>query len=71
MLRVQSGQMAIIGGLMQDTLEQNDNALPGLASVPGLGWAFRQSSKQRKQTELLIVLKPTVLLAGASPSGEG
>jgi general secretion pathway protein D len=71
MLRVQSGQMAIIGGLMQDTLEQNNNTLPGLASVPGLGWAFRQSSKQRKQTELLIVLKPTVLLGDANTNAEG
>lgn len=61
MLRVNSGDVAIIGGLMQEIQDGSDRQLPGLASIPGLGLLFRQQRKQRRQTELLIVLKPTVL----------
>lgn len=61
MLHVQSGQLAIIGGLMQETRDDSDRQLPGLANVPILGALFKQRRKQRRQTELLIVLKPTVL----------
>jgi len=61
MLRVQSGDVAIIGGLMQEITDGSDRQLPGLGSIPVLGALFRQRRNQRKQTELLIVLKPTVL----------
>lgn len=61
MLRVQSGDVAIIGGLMQEITDGSDRQLPGLGSIPVLGALFRQRRNQRRQTELLIVLKPTVL----------
>ena len=63
MLRVQSGQVAIIGGLMQETQDDSDRALPGLSRIPLIGALFRQQRKTREQSELLIVLKPTVLPA--------
>ncbi len=61
MLRVKSGDMAIIGGLMQEVQDGSDRSLPGLADIPVLGGLFRQQRKNTEQTELLIVLKPTVL----------
>jgi len=61
MLRVKSGDLAIIGGLMQEIQDGGSRQLPGLASIPIIGVLFRQRRKQRRQTELLIVLKPTVL----------
>lgn len=61
MLRVNSGEVAVIGGLMQEMQDGSDRQLPGLASIPLIGALFRQQRKQRRQTELLIVLKPTVL----------
>lgn len=61
MLQVDSGQVAIIGGLMQETQSDNDARLPGLGRLPGIGRLFSKSSRERRQTELLIVLRPTVL----------
>jgi len=61
MLRVSSGDMAIIGGLMQDVKDGGDRSLPGLGSLPLVGALFSQRRKTRRQSELLIVLKPTVL----------
>jgi len=66
MLRVKSGDMAIIGGLMQDIQDGSNRSLPGLARLPLVGALFRQRHKARKQSELLIVLKPTVLPAAHS-----
>ena len=67
MLRVKSGDMAIIGGLMQDVQNGGNRSLPGLGSLPFIGSLFQQKSQSREQTELLIVLKPTVLpVANAS-----
>jgi len=61
MLQVDSGQVAIIGGLMQETQSDNDARLPGLGRLPGIGSLFSKRSHERRQTELLIVLRPTVL----------
>lgn len=61
MLRVHSGELAIIGGLMQETTEKNHSGLPGLRRLPLLGHLFSQQASKRRQTELLIVLRPTVM----------
>ncbi len=61
MLRVKSGDMAIIGGLMQDTIEDTSQSVPGVATLPIFGRFFKQQNVSRRQTELLIVLKPTVI----------
>jgi len=48
---------------MQDVQNGADRSLPGLAALPIVGALFQQRSRVREQTELLIVLKPTVLPA--------
>jgi len=68
MLKVKSGEIAIIGGLMQDVTDGSNRALPGIARIPGIGALFRQRRKTRQQSELLIVLKPTVLATANSDS---
>ena len=62
MLTVQSGQLAIIGGLMQNTTEDNQRKLPGISSLPVIGKLFEQKNSRKRQTELLVVLRPTVLV---------
>lgn len=61
MLQVRSGNVAIIGGLMQETQTGNDTRLPWLGSLPVIGRLFATQSRERRQTELLIVLRPTVM----------
>jgi len=61
MLRVKSGELAIIGGLMQDVVEDTQQSLPGLSRLPGVGKLFSNKKRQRRQTELLVVLRPTVM----------
>ncbi len=61
MLRVKSGELAVIGGLMQDVVEDNHRQLPGLSRLPGIGKLFSSKKRNRRQTELLVVLRPTVM----------
>ena len=60
MLRIQSGDTVVLGGLMQDKTINKTSGVPLLSKIPYLGALFRYSSNQKIKTELLIFLKPTV-----------
>jgi MSHA biogenesis protein MshL len=60
-LRVQSGSMAILGGLMQDSRNNNTDEVPGLNRLPVVGGLFKYRDEGSKKTELVIFLRPTVL----------
>jgi pilus assembly protein CpaC len=53
-----SGQGMAIAGLLEDTTNQTDNAVPGLGEVPVLGALFRGDSFSRQQQELVITVTP-------------
>lgn len=61
MLRISNGNIAVMGGLMEDTLENNDSAIPGASSVPLLGNLFNNRDDTRRKTELVVFLRPTVV----------
>ena len=60
-LRVQSGGVAILGGLMQDSRNNNTDEVPGLNRLPVVGGLFKYRDEASKKTELVIFLRPTVL----------
>jgi len=56
-----SGQIIVIGGLMQETMVEDISATPGLGDIPFVGTAFRQTSQSSRKSELVILLKPQVV----------
>ena len=60
-LRIQSGQTAVLGGLMQDSLENTEDTIPGVASIPLVGWLFSQQRRVNRKTELVIFLRATAI----------
>jgi pilus assembly protein CpaC len=56
-----SGQTFAIGGLLQDSVTGNRNALPYLGDLPILGPAFRDDQFQRGETEIVILVTPYVV----------
>jgi MSHA type pilus biogenesis protein MshL len=60
-LRIQSGQTAVLGGLMQDSVEKVDDGIPGLNQIPFFGKLFSQERKVTRKTELVIFLRATVI----------
>jgi len=69
MMRVQSGDIAILGGLMQDSRDKTSDEIPGLNNLPSIGNLFKYRNETSKKSELVIFLKPTVL-SDASLSGD-
>jgi len=60
-LRVQSGQVAVLGGLMQDARSTVEDTIPGVRDVPGLGTLLEQRKDLNQKTELVIFLRPVVI----------
>ena len=60
-MRVQSGQVAVLGGLMQDAVTRIEDTIPGVRSVPGVGQLLEQRKDINQKTELVIFLRPTVI----------
>ena len=61
MLRIQSGQTAVLGGLMQDSVESIEDTIPLINRIPLLGKLFAQERKVTRKTELVIFLRATVV----------
>jgi len=60
-LKVNSGDVAVIGGLMQDTVDESDSSVPFLAAIPIIGQLFNYSNDSHSKTELVIFLRPKVI----------
>lgn len=59
-IRAESGQIVVIGGLIQNTSEDNNSAVPFLSEIPLLGELFKQRRFQSRKSELVILLRPVV-----------
>lgn len=60
-LKLNDGQVAILGGLIQDEAVGEDTGVPGLVTEPVLGYFFGQKNRQKRKTELVIFLRPTLI----------
>ncbi len=60
-----SGQVLLIAGLIQDEEKKNLSQLPGIGSIPVLGNLFRSTQFVRGQTELIMIVTPE--LTGENP----
>ena len=68
MLQVNSGQVAVLGGLMENNNQIDNAGTPGISKVPLLGDLFKSRGRQYRKTELVIFLRPQII---RNPSLEG
>ena len=61
MLRIESGDIAVLGGLMEDRLDNRLGRLPGLGDIPFFGEVFNNRNNSSGKSELVVLLRPTVL----------
>ncbi|HZS68814.1 MAG TPA: type II and III secretion system protein [Burkholderiales bacterium] len=61
MLRLQSGQIGVLAGLMQDIVENTDTGIPGIRSIPIIGEMLSSRSDLSRKSELVIFLRATVI----------
>lgn len=58
---VDDGQIIVLGGLIEDTVNDTVEKVPGLGDIPFLGYLFRYQTKKRGKTNLMVFLRPTVI----------
>jgi len=60
-IKVPNQQIAVMGGLMQDSATNNEDSVPGAGRIPVVGELFRYRNDQMRKSELVIFLRPVVL----------
>ncbi|CAH7031405.1 Pilus (MSHA type) biogenesis protein MshL [Vibrio chagasii] len=60
-IRAQDGDVVVIGGLMKSNTSDVTSKVPFLGDIPALGHLFRNTNQLTQKTELVILLKPTVV----------
>jgi general secretion pathway protein D len=61
MLRLSDGEVAVMGGLMEDRINYTTSQIPGLGGLPVIGNFFSNRNDTTTKTELVIFLKPTII----------
>ncbi len=61
LLKLQDGDIGIIGGLMQDNFDDATAGIPGLSRVDKLGYLFSMKQKNVRKSELIVFIRPTVI----------
>lgn len=64
-VRVQDGSIVAIGGLMRQSMSDDRSAVPAAGDVPVLGALFRHTNRVSQKSELVILLKTTVVQNGS------
>jgi len=67
-LKLSSGQIGVMGGLIQDRVQNVDNTIPGVNRLPVIGNWFANRTLTNEKTELVIFLRPIVV---RDPSVDG
>lgn len=60
-VRVDNGNMIVLGGLIQDSLNDGRQSVPILGHIPLLGNLFRYNTRQHTKTNLMVFLRPVVI----------
>jgi MSHA type pilus biogenesis protein MshL len=68
-LKINDGDTAVIGGLMQDQIDKKKSGVPILSSIPFIGALFRYQDDEYVKSELVIFIRP-VVVHNASLNGD-
>jgi len=61
LIKVNSGQIAVLGGLIEDSINDIEDTVPILNSIPIVSWFFSSRNRTNTKTELVVFLRPIVV----------
>jgi len=61
LIKVNNGQIAVLGGLIEDSVNDIEDTIPIVNSIPLLGSLFSSRNRQNTKTELVVFLRPVVV----------
>ena len=65
-VELQDGQTFAIAGLMNNTLNSTMQKIPGIGDIPVLGLLFKSRAYQKNDTELVVMVTPTIVRRGST-----
>jgi pilus assembly protein CpaC len=70
-VELRDGQTFAIAGLMNNTVNSTMSKIPGIGDIPILGLLFQSKAHQKNQTELVVMITPTIIKRGQMGVSEG
>jgi type IV pilus assembly protein PilQ len=64
---VRNGYTVVIGGIYEEIVTDAYNSVPYLGRIPLLGFFFKENSKKREKTELIVFITPTIVTLEKAP----
>ncbi len=61
---VDDSEILVLGGLIDDTVREQEQRVPVLGAIPVLGALFRSRSTEKLKTNLMVFIRPTILRDG-------
>jgi general secretion pathway protein D len=58
---VPNGGTVVLGGLIVERMQADDSGIPFIMRIPILGYLFKQTSREVRRQELIVLLQPTVV----------
>ncbi|WP_396587280.1 type II secretion system secretin GspD [Bermanella sp. R86510] len=58
----ENGEIIMLGGLIRDAVQESESKIPFLGDIPIIGWLFRSTSESHVKQNLIVFIKPTVVL---------
>ena len=58
---VDDGSILVLGGLIEETLREDEQRVPLLGDIPILGWLFRYQKTSKVKTNLMVFIHPTIM----------
>jgi general secretion pathway protein D len=66
---VDDGQIVVLGGLIEDSIQDIEDKVPVLGDIPWLGHLFRYDTRKQSKTNLMVFLRPVIVRTAADAAG--
>ena len=60
-IALRDGEVAVLGGLLEDRTTDNDTAIPGLSALPGIGALFQNRDEETYKTEFVVFIRAKIV----------
>jgi MSHA biogenesis protein MshL len=67
LVRVHENETIVIAGLMEERASKDRSKVPVIGDLPGIGGLFRWDARNRRKTDLVILLTPTIMTPARVP----
>ena len=67
--KIQSGNVLVLGGLMEDSSSNSQTGTPFVSKIPVIGWFFKFVSRSSNIKETVIFIKATIINSGSQVNG--